>query len=96
MSGAPGGRAGDVRLLLDDGESTAGGLGWAGRNPITGLMNCASHVVEHRVHRGPAREICEDIPHHSLSLYYIDNDNVDNDCFTVQMGFSPQQYYFAF
>ena len=92
MSGAPGGRARDVRLLLDDGESAAGGLARAGRNPITGLMNCASHVVEHRV-RGPAREICEDIPHRSR---YIDNDNVDNDCFTVQMGFSPQQYYFAF
>ena len=67
MSGAPGGRARDVRLLLDDGESAAGGLARAGRNPITGLMNCASHVVEHRV-RGPAREICEDIPHRSLAI----------------------------
>ena len=88
MSGAPGGRARDVKLLLDDGASAAGGLARARRNPISWLMNCASHVCRTQ----NAGEICEDIPHCSR---YIDNDN--NDCFTVQMGFSePQQYYFAF
>ena len=46
MSGAPG--AGAVELL-DVGSSTAGGLARPGQNPISGLMNCASHVVEHRV-----------------------------------------------
>ena len=48
MSGAPGVRAADVELL-DGGSSAAGGLARPGQNPISGLMNCASHVVEHRV-----------------------------------------------
>ena len=67
MSGAPGGRARDVRLLLDDGESAAGGLARTGRNPITGLMNCASHVVEHRV-RGQRGKYVKTFPT-ALSLY---------------------------
>ena len=49
MSGAPGGRGAEDVELLDDGSSAAGGLAEPAENPISGLMNCASHVVEHRV-----------------------------------------------
>ena len=49
MSGSPGGRGAEDVELLDDGSSAAGGLAEPAENPISGLMNCASHVVEHRV-----------------------------------------------
>ena len=77
----PGGPAADVELL-DGGESAAGGLARPGQNPISGLMNCASHVVEHRV-RGNYVKTFRTAESRSRC---IDNDNVDNDCFTVQMG----------
>ena len=78
MSSSPGGRAADVELL-DDGSSAAGGLARPGQNPISGLMNCASHVVEQGV-RGKYVKTFRAAP--TLGIV---NGNVDNDCFTVQM-----------
>ena len=78
MSESVGGRGRDVKLL-DRGSGAPGGPARPVQNPISGLMNCASHVVEQGV-RGKYVKTFRTAP--TLGIV---NGNVDNDCFTVQM-----------